>query len=104
MPTFQDNIKTIQTAIYGKEMRPAISEALTQSWNNVMAMESSVEELNKRVDNLPSGGGGSGGGGTVDPNKPDVPTEACGVIVDDIIICVDSAITPLSAVGDADPF
>lgn len=72
MATFQDNIKTIETAVYGKEMRPAISEALTQGWDAVKVMMGAVDQLNARVDALPSGGG-SGGGGTVDPDNPDTP-------------------------------
>lgn len=63
MATFDDNIKTIQTAIYGKEMRPAISEALTKSWSAILSMMDSVEQLNTRVNNLPTGGG-------EDPDKP----------------------------------
>lgn len=61
MATFQDNINTIQTATYGKEMRPAISEALTQSWDAVNIMMGAVDHLNARVDALAGGGSGEWG-------------------------------------------
>lgn len=56
---FVDDVVTIQTATYGKEMRPAIASALMASWGAINAMMDNVNELNARVDSLPSGGGSS---------------------------------------------
>lgn len=99
MATFQDNINTINTAVYGKEMRPAISEALTQSWNAVKIMMGSVDQLNARIDSLPSGGGSP-----EDPDKPMDPIPTGSYIVSDTIECFDGVITELVAVDNADPF
>lgn len=77
MATLGEYIRIIRTAIYGKEMRPAIYNALIQSWSDVMAMEKSVDDLNKRIDAL-SGGGGSGG------EAPD-PGSGGVVVIDDLV-------------------
>lgn len=84
MATFQDNITTIQTAVYGKEMRPAISEALTQSWAEVINMAKSVDRLSKRIDALT---GESGGG--------DAPID-----LEPPFLVVYGAITSLGDVGN----
>lgn len=98
MPTFQDNIKTIETAVYGKDMRPAISEALTQGWDAVKIMMGAVDQLNSRIDSL-------SGGGTVDPDNPDQPIPSYGCYVAaDAALMIGGATTPLSAVGDAEKF
>lgn len=103
MPTFPENIDIIDTAIYGKEMRPAIKEALIQTKDLISSMVVKFEDLQKRVDDL-SGGGGS-------PDNPDEPvdpdqpvTPAGSYIVADIIECYDGVITELVAVDNADPF
>lgn len=67
MATLQEDINIINTAVYGKEMRPAISDAITQSWNAVKAMESRVDKLRKRVDDL------YGEGDVIDYDTIDIP-------------------------------
>lgn len=97
MPTFDDNIKTIKNAVYGKEMRPAIAEALNQSKDTLEIMISAVDSLGKRVDSLPGGGGDSpdpGGGG-------DSPS-GC-YIVNDAIRSIDGSVTDFVSAGDATP-
>lgn len=96
MATFQDNVKTIQTATYGKEMRPAISEALTQSWDAVKIMMRAVDQLNERIDALPDPGGGSGG-----DSGGDSPSGS--YVISDAIRCIDGAVTPFVSAGDATP-
>lgn len=96
MPTLEDNIQIIQTSIYGKEMRPAISEALTQSWNNVKSMMSEVDRLNARIDALPYPGGGSG----VDPDKPDSQIDGS-VYIFKVNFVADGIISYYSHIGDA---
>lgn len=66
MPSFIENINTILGAVYGKEMRPAIAEALIQSNGNMKSMTDLITNLNSRVDALSGGGtdpGGDSGGG-----------------------------------------
>lgn len=67
MPNFIENINIIETAIYGKEMRPAIKEALLQSRDMVEKLSSKADKLNSRLDALSGGGGDDGdeGGGAV---------------------------------------
>lgn len=86
MATLQDNVKIIQNAIYGKEMRPAIVEALNQSWGTVQVMMNAVDHLNARVDAL---NGGDPGGG--------IPSD-----MDELIpplIVVNGAVTSLEVSG-----
>lgn len=97
MATFDDNIKTIETAVYGKEMRPAISEALTQSRDAVKIMMGAVNQLNARIDNLPSGGGG-----TVDPDNPDIPPQNYSpVYIFKVTPVVDGIISNTYGIGEA---
>lgn len=70
MATFLDNLNIIETAVYGKEMRPAIKEALLQSKEYADSVVTKIETLNKRVDALSS----SGGGGEI-PDNPDDPAD-----------------------------
>lgn len=96
MATFLDDIKIIETAVYGKEMRPAIAEALTQSWDAVGMMTGMVERLNERVDSLIN----------AEPDNPDgpvQPTNGC-TIVGSSVILKSGLTTPLIAIGDAAMF
>lgn len=63
--SFYDDVYTIKNATYGKEIRPAISNALTASWDAVNAMMEHVDSLNARVDALTGGGGSGDGGGDI---------------------------------------
>lgn len=94
MATFKDNVQIIQTATYGKEMRPAISEALTQSWDAVQIMMRAVDQLNSRIDSLPNGGGG-----TDDPDNPG-PTSGS-VYVFRVIQAIDGVVSSKDQIGDA---
>lgn len=95
MPSFIENINTILGAVYGKEMRPAIAEALIQSKGAVTSLNDLVNNLNSRVDALSGGGttpdpgGGDSGGGTIiDPGELIPP-----------ILVVNGSVTSLEIAG-----
>lgn len=96
MPTFQENIKTIETAVYGKEMRPAIKEALERTKIDIDNMIIQVNDLNKRVDEALREPG-------EDPDKPDQPTVPTGsYIADDAAMITEMVVTPKIVAADAD--
>lgn len=100
MPTFQENIKTIETAIYGKEMRPAIKEALEQTKIDIDNMITQVNDLNKRVDEALKEPGSPD-----DPDQPDQPTVHTGsYVIGDATICADRVFTETAVASDADKF
>lgn len=61
---FSENIHIIETAVYGKDMRPAIAEALREANGAIIAMTGWVNDLNARIDGL-SGAGSGGWGDTI---------------------------------------
>lgn len=99
MASMPENLLTISKAVYGKEMRPAIIDALSQSWDQVKTMISEVDALSARVDALPD----------VEPDNPDtpdVPVQPTGSssIRATVIQIMNGTTTPLSAAGYADVF
>lgn len=92
MATLEEDIEIIKTAVYGKEMRPAISDALTQSWAAVEDMIKSVDRLNERVDSLPGSGGD-------DPDTPPSQSDPDAVLV--LSRVIDSFLSTTDSVGIA---
>lgn len=88
MAEFLENIATIRRAIYGKEMRPAIYEALLQDWEAVNTMTTAVDTLNSRIDSLPNNGGtpGQGGSGTLPGNAvpPTILVYSAETVLEDV--------------------
>lgn len=90
MPTLKDDIEIIKTSVYGKEMRPAISDALTQSWSNMKSLIGAVDSLNARVDAIVDGGG----------DKPE-PIIAGGVVAGGAEVSINAAVKILITSGEA---
>lgn len=99
MATFVDNLSIIETAVYGKEMRPAIKEALLQSKEYADAITSKITALNKRVDEL----SGSGGGGDTpdDPGGGDTPTTTGCIVSGETFVVILASVTDYTASGEA---
>lgn len=101
MPSFEENINTIGTAVYGKEMRPAIKEALLQSQESVSIMDQKIDALQKQIDAI-TGGGGGGGEEPDPPDTPDTPSSASGDIVGHVIGIFGGNYTNACYAGQAD--
>lgn len=92
MATFMENIKTIETAVYGKEMRPAIVEALMTARNQISDLTEQSKEILQRVDGLVDDGGGG--------DKPD-SEQTSGSIISRASIAVNAVVSRTHAIGPA---
>lgn len=95
---FIDDVITIEKAVYGKDMRFAIANALMASHGALTAMMENVDELKVRVDALPSGGETPD-----DPGSADQPPATGCMVYGDACISIDAPILPYVASGEAIP-
>lgn len=92
MATFDENLYTIKNAVYGKEMRPAIAEALNEHNAMITILGSAVSMLEEQVNSLSPSEPGTPG--------PSYPTGvSCTVVGIPLNAKYDSIITNLGAVG-----
>lgn len=92
MATFVDDIKIIETAVYGKEMRPAIVDALTKAKNQISDLLQQSNDLNLRVKELEDDGGGG--------DKPD-PGQTGGSVIFHADRVIGVLVSRTAAIGPA---